>query len=96
MVVGVLRMELFLSGGPNSLKEKRRLVKKLKDRIRARYEVSIAEVDEQDLWQKAVLGVAVVSGDRVLAESLLQKIISLVEGEPEVEIVNMNTELLNY
>jgi uncharacterized protein YlxP (DUF503 family) len=96
MVVGVLRMELFLSGGPNSLKEKRRVVKKLKDRIRARYEVSIAEVDEQDLWQKAVLGVAVVSGDRVLAESLLQKVVSLVEDEPEVELVNMNTELLNY
>jgi uncharacterized protein YlxP (DUF503 family) len=93
MVVGVLRMELFLCSGPNSLKEKRHVIKKLKDRIKSKFDVSIAEVEEQDLWQKAVLGVAIVSGNKILVESLLHKVISSVEGEPAVELVNVNTEI---
>jgi hypothetical protein len=93
MVVGILRMELFLCGGPNSLKEKRHIVKKLKDRILSRFDVSIAEVAEQDLWQKSVLGVAFVSGDKTMVESVLQKVISSVESEPAVEIVNVNREI---
>ncbi|MFH0801537.1 MAG: DUF503 domain-containing protein [bacterium] len=96
MVVGILRMELFLSSGPNSLKEKRHIVKKLKDRILNKFDVSIAEVAEQDLWQKSVLGVAFVSGDKTMVESVLQKVISSVESEPAVEIVNVNTEIQHF
>jgi len=96
MVVGVLRIELFLSEGRNSLKEKRHVVKKLKDRILSRFDVSIAEVAEQDLWQKSTLGVAFVSGDKNMVESVLQKVISSVESEPAVEIVNVNTEIQHF
>ena len=96
MVVGILRMELFLCGGPNSLKEKRHIVKKLKDRILSKFDVSIAEVAEQDLWQKSVLGVSFVSGNKILVESVLQKVISSVESEPAVEIVNVNTEIQHF
>lgn len=96
MVVGILRMELFLCNGPNSLKEKRHIVKRLKDRILSKFDVSISEVAEQDLWQKSVLGVSFVSGNKILVESVLQKVISSVESEPAVEIVNVNSEIQHF
>ncbi len=96
MVVGILRLELFLNEGPHSLKEKRHVLKKLKDKIKAKFDVSIAEVGDLDLWQKAVLGVAAVSNEHSVAEGILQKIINAVEGEPAVEIVDAFTEFQHY
>ena len=62
MVVGIARIELHIPGA-QSLKAKRQVVRSLKERIRARVQAAVAEVDHQDLWQRAALGVAVVSAD---------------------------------
>lgn len=72
-VVGVLTLELHI-GEAHSLKEKRHVVKSLKDRLRAKFNVSVAEIDYQDSWQRSVVAVAAVSGDRVYAEQLLQSV----------------------
>lgn len=86
MFVAIARFTMFLTSQPHSLKEKRSLVNKLKDALKNRLHVSVAEVDQQDLWQKAVLGVACVTSDKKLAEKTLSEAHRLLESFPEVEI----------
>ena len=74
--VGVLTLELRLYDA-HSLKDKRHTVKSLKDRLRSKFNVAVAEIDYQDLWQRSLISAVTVSGDRGHAEQLLQ----LVERE---------------
>lgn len=85
MVVGTLELQLRIDGS-YSLKDKRRVLRSILDRARNDFHVSIAEVDDQDLWNSAVLGVAVVSNDPIQAEAVLQTVIDMVDSRPEVEI----------
>jgi len=77
MFVGVLRLTLHLPS-PGSLKSKRHLVRSAIDRVRARFNVSIAEVAENDLWQKSVLGVTAVANDRAFVNETLDKVADFV------------------
>ncbi len=74
--VGVLTLELRLENS-FSLKDKRQVVRSLKDRLRHKFNVAVAEIDYQDLWQRAALAAVTVSPDHEYAEKLLQ----LVEDE---------------
>ena len=74
--VGVLTLELRLYDA-HSLKDKRHTVKGLKDRLRSKFNVAVAEIDYQDLWQRSLISAVTVSGDRSHAEQVLQ----LVERE---------------
>ena len=74
--VGVLTLELRLENS-FSLKDKRQVVRSLKDRLRRKFNVAVAEIDYQELWQRAALAAVTVSSDRSYAEKLLQ----LVEQE---------------
>jgi uncharacterized protein YlxP (DUF503 family) len=71
--VGVLMLELRLPES-HSLKDKRHTVKSLKDRLRAKFNVAVAEVDYQDLWQRALISAVTVSGDHAFAEQVLQSV----------------------
>lgn len=71
--VGVLTLELRLDEA-HSLKDKRHFVKSLKDRLRNKFNVSVAEIDYQDLWQRGLVAVAIVSGDQAHAEQVLQQV----------------------
>ncbi len=71
--IGVLTLEIVLRDS-HSLKDKRHVVKSLKDRLRARYNVSVAEIDCQELWQRAVLAAVTVASDRGHAEKVLQSV----------------------
>ena len=71
MPIGILTLEIHIPHA-HSLKEKRFVVRKIKDRLRARFNVAVAELDHQDLWQRAVLGVVSVSSDRARLEGVLQ------------------------
>jgi uncharacterized protein YlxP (DUF503 family) len=93
MVVGVCTLELHLPG-VGSLKGKRQILLSLKERIRAKFNVSIAEVDGQDLWQKSVLGVACVANDRRYTNQILDSVLNLVRANPSIEIVQHRMELL--
>jgi uncharacterized protein YlxP (DUF503 family) len=77
----------------HSLKSRRSVVKSLKDRIRSRFNVSVADIGDQNLWQKAVLAVAVVSNDGRFANEALSKVLNLVESDPRVEIVSHSIEI---
>jgi len=85
MLVGVCRLDLFIHSS-GSLKEKRFVVKSLKDKIRNKFNVSIAEVDHLDKWQLAGLGIAVVANDQKLVESVIFEIEKLIESRGDVEI----------
>ena len=74
--IGVLTLELHIEHS-HSLKDKRHVVRSLKDRLRSKFNVATAEIDGQDSWQRAVVGIVTVSGDRSRVEQLLQ----LVERE---------------
>ncbi len=92
MVVGVATWQLILPGC-QSLKDKRRIVKSLKDRLHQRFNVSAAEVDFQDQWQRAALAASVVSTDRRHAEEVLTACDQLVQGEPLAHIAQSE---INY
>jgi hypothetical protein len=92
MYLGVARFDLHLLSKPGSLKEKRAVVRRLRDRIRSRVEVSAAEVDSQDLHHRAVLGVACVSADPGVARSLLEAAGQVIDSEPRVEERELEVE----
>lgn len=93
MVVGVLRAE-FAIYEAHSLKDKRRIVSSLKDRIGPKYRVSIAEVDEQDLRQKAVIGVSLVANERRHVETCLSKIVDEMRRTPGASLLTYDIEYL--
>ena len=94
MVVGVCQISLSLPG-VTSLKAKRSIVRKVLDRTSNRFNVAAAEVDLQDVHRQAVLGFAVVSGDRRHASSMLESIASFVEGAGDAVVVDRATELVS-
>ncbi|MGD0649663.1 MAG: DUF503 domain-containing protein [Verrucomicrobiia bacterium] len=79
MVVGVLQVDLSIPGA-DSLKSKRMVLRSLKDRIRREFNVSIAEVGDNDQWQSASLAIAVVSNDKRFANQVLSKVVDLIEA----------------
>ena len=87
MVVGVIAWELEIFGA-QSLKEKRSVVKSLKDRLHDRFNVSVAETGQQDVWQRAELTACVVAGERRHADSVLQSLDTFVAGEPRARIID--------
>jgi uncharacterized protein YlxP (DUF503 family) len=78
MVVGVCTLELDIPAS-HSLKDKRNVVKSLTARVRKDFNVSIAEVDAQDAWQRATLGIVCVSSDAGYAQGLLAKVVDSIE-----------------
>lgn len=93
MVVGVCTVELFISGS-QSLKDKRQIVHGLRDRLREKFNLSVAEVDGQDLWQKAVVGMACVSNESRHANQVLEQALNLIKSMPAVEVIRTQLELL--
>jgi len=91
VVVGTVTLE-FLISESHSLKTRRRVVNSLKERIRGRFNVSVADLGSQDVWQRVVLGVAVVSNDGRFANEVLSKVVNLVAADPRVEIVDQRFE----
>ena len=71
--IGVITLELRLDGS-HSLKDKRHFVKSLKDRLRSKFNVSVAEIDYQELWQRGLVAVVTVSPDQAHAERILQSV----------------------
>ncbi|HSH81650.1 MAG TPA: DUF503 domain-containing protein [Herpetosiphonaceae bacterium] len=94
MIIGSLALTLRMST-VHSLKEKRTIVKSVIARLRNEFNVSVAEVAEQDRWQTAVIGVACVSGDSKYARQQLQAVVDWVYlNRPDVDVVGSEIELL--
>jgi uncharacterized protein YlxP (DUF503 family) len=87
VVIGVIGWELEVIGC-QSLKEKRQVVRSLKDRLRARHNLSVAETGHQDLWQRAELTACAVGSDRGQVEAVLGAADRLVESEARARIID--------
>lgn len=92
MNIGIVEIELKLPGN-DSLKAKRMVLRSLKERIKKHFNVSIAEVGDQDKWQKAILGVACVGADKRYVNGVLSKVVDLIEGAKLVELLDYQMEL---
>jgi uncharacterized protein YlxP (DUF503 family) len=77
-----------------SLKDKRHVLKGLKERVRARFEVAVAEVDHQDVWQRATLAVACVSHDSRHANEVVTKAMDFIEANVDGEVIGSSLEIL--
>lgn len=86
MAIGVIVWDLEVTGA-QSLKEKRSAVKSLKDRLRERFQVAVAETDHQDLWQRAELTACTVSAERRQAERVLQSLDDFVGADGRVRVI---------
>jgi len=93
MIVGLLTMDIHIPDS-GSLKSKRFVLKSIKDRVHNRFNVSIAEVGSNDLWQRTQMGVAVVSNQGAHAHSVLEKVAALVEECADVELLDYRIELI--
>jgi uncharacterized protein YlxP (DUF503 family) len=93
MTVGVLQIELAIPDS-FSLKDKRRVVKSLKDRIAHAHNVSVAEVGALDEHRRSVLGFAMVGNDTRYVESALSKLVDLVRAVPQVSLVDYQIDFL--
>jgi uncharacterized protein YlxP (DUF503 family) len=93
MEVGILQFTVRLRGS-HSLKEKRHVLKSIKDRLRARFNVSVAEVDDHELWQKGTVGVVTCSNDATHIRSLLDQIVMQLRLHPTAELVDHQIEIL--
>ncbi|MDH7577069.1 MAG: DUF503 domain-containing protein [Bacillota bacterium] len=93
VAVGICIVELYL-GEAVSLKDKRRVLKSILDRIKARFNVSIAEVDQQDLWQRASVAFACVSNKQSHACQVLNAVVKFLESQNHAQIIDYQTEIL--
>jgi len=95
MVVGVCQLELYLHDN-FSLKGKRQVLKSIVQRSRQRFNIAIAEVADQDLWQKAVLGICAVGNDRQRVNSTLDQVIRFIEETHLTDVADSQIEIINY
>jgi len=93
MFVGIVRIELHLPGA-GSLKDKRAVIRSLKERIRHRVHASVSEVDHQELWQRAALGVAIVSGERRQIDEMMQSVRNIVESAHAAQVLDWQEQLI--
>ena len=95
MVIGVLQLDLRLHG-PQNLKQKRGVLQKLLARCRNRFPVSCAEVGSQDLWQRTLLGFAVVSSSEQVVAPILSRLEEDILASGNVDLISAETEFVHY
>jgi uncharacterized protein YlxP (DUF503 family) len=91
MVVGVCTLD-FIIPEARSLKDKRSVVKSMVEGMRNKFNVSAAEVDHLDLWQRSTVGIACVSNSRTFVDQVLNKVVDWVEANPRINVTNVQIE----
>ncbi len=94
MVVGVCGISLLIHDA-QSLKGKRQVIKSLQEKVRNRFNVSMAEVGDNDLWQRAELAVAAIGNDRAFINSVIDKVVNFIENLHVAEIIDHRIEIIN-
>jgi hypothetical protein len=94
--IGVCRIKLRLPHN-SSLKGKRQVLKSITSQLKNRFNVSVAEVDDNDQWQAATLGICLVSNNRRFTDEVLGKVASFVgNGRFDVEMLDCQVEIINF
>jgi uncharacterized protein YlxP (DUF503 family) len=92
MVVGLANIDIHIPES-GSLKSKRHLLKGIKDRVKNKFNVSIAEVGHNDLWQRTTIGVSVVANDKKFANQVLYKVVEQINKENGLQILDYSIEI---
>ncbi|MGH7812879.1 MAG: DUF503 domain-containing protein [Candidatus Binataceae bacterium] len=95
MVVGVMRLVLLIPEN-HSLKGKRQVLRSIKDRVRNKFNVSIAESDAHDLWQRAELGICQVGSDRAFVDRALREVVNFIDSIGLAPLGEEHLEIFNY
>ncbi|MDK7755247.1 MAG: DUF503 domain-containing protein [Peptoniphilus harei] len=93
MIIGICTCEIFIFNA-NSLKSKRSVVKSIIEKSKNRFNISIAEVGENDKWQKSIIAFSTISNDQKIVEETIEKVINFFDSYSEIEIININREIL--
>ncbi len=95
MVAGICTITLVIHDN-HSLKGKRKVLKSLIDKVKNRFNVSIAEVGSNDAWQRAEIGLSAVGNDRVFINSVMDKAVNFIEGLEIAEVTDYHIELISF
>jgi uncharacterized protein len=95
MVVGICQLDIFIHGNA-SLKGKRQILRQVIERTKNKFNVSIAEVGDNDLWQRSKVGFSVVGNDTRFVNSCLDTIKNFIENLTIVEVLNADWEIIHY
>ena len=93
MIIGICTCEIYIFNA-NSLKSKRSVVKSIIEKSKHRFNISIAEVGENDKWQKSIIAFSTISNDQRLVEETIEKVINFFDSYSEIEIINIKREIL--
>jgi len=91
MIVGLLSLEIHILNSL-SLKDKRMVLNHIKDRVRNKFNVSVAEIDYQDKWQRSLIGIALVTSQKGHAEEVLNKIFQFLDTDEKFEILKYSID----
>lgn len=93
MIIGICTCEIYIFNA-NSLKSKRSVVKSIIEKSKNIFNISIAEVGENDKWQKSIIAFSTISNDQRLVEETIEKVINFFDSYSEIEIINIKREIL--
>ncbi|MDK7355158.1 DUF503 domain-containing protein [Peptoniphilus harei] len=93
MIIGICTCEIFIFNA-NSLKSKRSVVKSIIEKSKNRFNISIAEVGENDKWQKSIIAFSTISNDQKIVEETIEKVINFFDSYSEIEIIKIKREIL--
>jgi uncharacterized protein YlxP (DUF503 family) len=93
MIIGICLLDIHISQS-QSLKNKRMVIKAIKDSLKKRFNISIAEVEFQDLWQRSKLAVVAVSNQKKVVERIFSSILQLIESNGNCELNHIETEFI--
>jgi uncharacterized protein YlxP (DUF503 family) len=91
LVIGTCKVTIHIPDG-GSLKAKREVLRRLKDRVKNKFNVSIAEVDDGDLWQRSTVGIATVSNDKRFANQVISSVVSMLEANHDFDVIDIQTD----
>ena len=91
MIIGVCTLDFFLPGC-SSLKQKRMFLRSIKEKLRNKHNVAVAEVEFQDVWQRARIGLTSVSTDKAILDSTFQAVLRMAERSPDAKLLDFGVE----
>lgn len=95
MFIGVLKASLYLSE-PQSLKDKRRVIKSLTERLKNKFNLAVAETGNLDSWNNSELGIVCISNEASHCDSMLATAINFIENQGTVELTHVETEIIPF
>ena len=93
MMIGILSVSLHIPGS-QSLKDKRQVIKSVIERTRNKFNVAIAEIDDNDLWQRAVLGMVCIGNEKKIVNQIIDKTLNFIRSFPLIALIDFQIEIL--